>query len=679
MRRITTRSNSKVREGNLHLYPGKPLPLGASLIRGGVQFSIFSRHADRVWLQLYRTEDEHQPTLEICLSPEHNKTGDYWHIAVEGLKPGQCYLYRMDGPEGAGLCFNPDNTLIDPYARAVRGSKPRCVVSPDNFDWQGDAPLKYPLSETIIYETHLRGLTQHPSAARHGVTHPGTFRGVMEMIPYLVELGVTALELMPVQEFDETEYSFRSNPFSAEPLVNYWGYSTLAFFAPKAAYSSSADQVHEFKEMVRALHQHKIELILDVVFNHSGEGDFRGRAYSFRGIDNPIYYMLDRDSNFYRNYSGCGNTLNCNHPVVRRLVMDALHYWVQEMHVDGFRFDLAPILGRGEDGQFMEAASLLNEIAEDPLLRDSKIIAEPWDAGGEYRLGRFPGRWAEWNDRYRDDVRMFWRGDSHKSAALAARLTASEDIYGRQGQGQGRGDCFFPSINYISAHDGFTSNDLVSYNEKHNEENGEENRDGNNHEFSFNFGVEGETEDVEVNGLRSRMVKNFLATILLSYGTPMILGGDEMRRSQLGNNNAYCQDNGTSWYNHDLLDKYADIHRFLCRMIAFRKGQPALHCEPAKITWYSEDGSAASWDRPENILSLKIDARPSAGNDLCLLFNATPQDCNFVLPSARPGHRWHRVADTALPEADSSDSGEGRTGYQLPGQSLAVFIAHPPT
>ncbi len=741
---IRIQSGNRQNEGGLSLYPGSPQPLGAHVNgdgdgdREGVQFSIFSRHARQVTLLLFAEARDSRPRYEIVLSPEHNKTGDYWHITIENLHEGQHYLYRMDGPDTPGFYFDAQAMLIDPYARALSASAasgdsadpqclpPKCRVCSDHFDWQGDRALNYRLQDTIIYETHVKGLTCHPSSARYGVKHPGTFRGVIEMIPYLKDLGMSSLELLPVQEFNEYEYAYRKNPLTGEALTNYWGYSTLAFFAPKAAYSSSPDQVGEFREMVRELHRAGIELILDIAFNHSGEGDHQGPTLSFRGIDNPVYYMLEDDPRFYRNYSGCGNTLNCNHSVLRRFILDVLRYWVQQMHVDGFRFDLAAVLGRDEQGEFTDKAVLLREIAEDPILQNSKIIAEPWDAGGAYRLGRFPQRWSEWNDRYRDDVKMFWRGNTNHSSAFATRLFGSADIF------TARGKTPVHSINYITSHDGFTLNDLVSYNRRHNEANGEENRDGHNNELSYNCGHEGSSENRSIEMLRSRMVKNFLATLLLSCGTPMILGGDEMRRSQEGNNNAYCQDNIISWYNYDLLDQHADIHRFLRHMITFRKNIYASFYDrifeyddkksdnSLNITWYDEHAHPASWNGGENLLVLKMTMRerapdeappakheaPSAKHEappakhmekqLLILFNASAKEKNFILPETDnvSGECWYRVADTSLPSprdifapsnifaasniftpgAENTAENITDSHYQLKERSLAIFM-----
>ena len=601
---------------SLTVSPGKPLPFGANPGGKGTQFAVFSRHATAVSLLLFDHPQAPTPFAEIALDPATHRTGDIWHAQVDGAGPGTFYLYRVDGPwePDRGHRFNPDKLVLDPYVKAVTGSftwdfadaagMPKGIVLADDFDWQGDRPLNNPLRFSVIYEAHVRGFTRHPSS---GVEHPGTFRGVIEKIPYLADLGVTAVELLPVQEFDELANT-RVNPRTGERLQNFWGYDTISFFAPKGRYSaggSLGEQVTEFKEMVRALHAAGIECILDIVFNHTAEGDETGPTLCFRGLDNSIYYMLDEaDPRRYRNYTGCGNTMNCNHPIVRTLIMDCLRYWVVEMHVDGFRFDLGSVLGRDTDGRIMENPPILERIAEDPVLRHTKIIAEAWDAAGAYQVGWFPGgRWAEWNDRFRDDVRRYWRGDPGQVAHLATRLAGSSDLYLRDGRKP------FHSINFVTSHDGFTLNDLVSYEEKHNEENGEDGRDGFGNNLSANHGVEGPTTDPRIECVRARQVKNYLATLLLSLGTPMILGGDEMRRTQRGNNNPWCQNNEISWYDWRLLEMHADIHRFCREAIAFRKRHPAFlrpefwngrdssHNLIPDITWFTEAGLPADWRR----------------------------------------------------------------------------------
>jgi len=485
----------KMNKPPLSFQPGKPLPLGATVVEGGVQFAIFSRHATSIILQLFNKSEDKDPSFEVTLDPEKNKTGDIWHIFIEGIRAGQLYGYRADGPyePKKGMRFNKNKLLLDPYTRAVTGNfnwdlsdargydigspqgdlsfctvdsaggAPKCIVVDETFDWGDDRPLKIPIKDTVIYETHVRGLTCHPSSQ---VKHPGTFQGVIEKIAYLKQLGITAVEFLPVQEFDESEI-IRRDPTTGEQLVNYWGYSTISFFAPKSRYSSSGtmgEQVHEFKKMVRELHKAGIEVILDVVFNHTAEGDETGPTLCFRGLDNKIYYMLRGRGRRYKNYSGCGNTLNCNHPLVRGFILDCLRYWVVKMHVDGFRFDLASILGRDQHGRVLENPPLIERIAEDPVLRDAKIIAEAWDVAGAYQVGSFPGtRWAEWNGCFRDDIRHFWHGDHGMAPKLATRLAGSSDLYQESGRAP------FHSINFVTCHDGFTLRDLVSYATKHNE------------------------------------------------------------------------------------------------------------------------------------------------------------------------------------------------------------------
>jgi glycogen operon protein len=659
------------------------------------------------------------------MDPNLNKTGDVWHIEVPGMGPGAYYLYRVDGPytPEQGHRFNPNKLVLDPYAKAVTGNftwnladargfnptspdgdlsfsrtsdvagMPKGIVVSDEFDWQGDRPLNHPLRFSIIYETHVRGLTLHPSS---GVEHPGTFRGVIEKIPYLRDLGITSVEFLPVQEFDELELT-GVNPRTGKKLQNYWGYSTISFFAPKGRYSSAGalgQQVTEFKEMVREMHKAGLEVILDIVFNHTAEGDETGPTLCFRGLDNSIYYILDEDKRHYKNFTGCGNTLNCNHPIVRTLIMDCLRYWVVEMHVDGFRFDLGSVLGRDPCGRIMENPPILERIAEDPVLRHTKIIAEAWDAAGAYQVGWFPGgRWAEWNDRYRDDVRSFWRGDPGGVPHLATRLSGSSDLYLRDGRKP------FHSINFLTSHDGFTLNDLASYREKHNEQNGEENADGFDKNVSDNYGFEGETNDPAIREVRNRQVKNFLATLLLSLGTPMILGGDEFRRSQGGNNNPYCQNNEISWYDWRFLDAHKDIHRFCRELIEFRKrhlaflrpefysGKNSSRNRTPDITWLTEDAEPQDWTAKTDTLALMIDGNKAEiasdcdDNDFFIMLNASEQEVTFTLAPVPPGKlAWYRAIDTALPpECDILSSGaEARIykeTYGVAGRSMVVLLS----
>jgi glycogen operon protein len=716
--------NAQDRGKQLVTMPGKPLPLGATLRDRGVQFAIFSRHATAITLQLFATSEDISPAAEIQLDPRVNKTGDIWHIFVEGLTAGQLYGYRADGPYRPleGLRFNKHKLLLDPYARAVTGNlnwnlsdargydigapegdlsfsasdsaggAPKCIVMGNDFSWDGDRPLSIPLKDTIIYEMHVRGLTCHPSAK---VNHPGTFLGVAEKIPYLKELGITAVELLPIQEFDECEI-MKTNPRTGEKLGNYWGYSTMSFFAPKGRYSSSGsmgEQVREFKGMVKELHRAGIEVILDVVFNHTAEGNETGPTLCFRGLDNTIYYLLDDGGRHYKNYSGCGNTLNCNHPLLREFIIDCLHYWVIEMHVDGFRFDLASILGRDQEGRILENPPLIERIAENPVLRNTKIIAEAWDAGGAYQVGRFPGRWAEWNGHFRDDIRKFWRGDAGMIPHLATRLTGSSDLFQTSGRAP------FHSVNFVTCHDGFTLNDVVTYAGKHNLANGENNLDGSDDNLSCNYGAEGETADGAINELRTRQIKNFLATLMLSQGVPMLLGGDEFRRTQGGNNNAYCQDNEISWFNWDLLGTHEEIFRFTKELIRIRKQHGALrrahffsgadHDRDGipDISWYSNTGMLFDWSTTGSSLaclisgSRKETGAPQDDNDFYLIFNAAATPLTFSLPRLPSGKSWWRTVDTAQPAPhDILPAGkEIKAGkkYTTQSRSLVVLISMP--
>lgn len=656
---------------------GRAFPLGAWVIGKGINFALFSRHATGVTLLAYASPQDPQPAHRITLDPHRHRDGDIWHVWVTDLRPGQAYAYRIDGPYdlAAGLRFNPRRVVVDPYAAALSGvsswdfararaydvSEPggdarpahddnegctaRGLIVDNGFDWQGDRPLKHPWSQTILYETHMRGFTAHPSS---GVRHPGTYRGLMEKIPYLQELGITAVELLPVHEFNEHELA-RTNPLTGERLRNYWGYSTVGFFAPKEGYSSrSGTQVGEFKEMVRVLHRAGIEVILDVVFNHTAEGNEWGPTLSFRGIDNPVYYLLEDERRHYKNYSGCGNTFNCNHPVVRDFILDCLRYWVSEMHVDGFRFDLASILGRDAQGNLASNPPLLERIAEDPILRDVKLIAEAWDAGGAWQVGRFAGqRWSEWNCHFRDEVRRFWRGDPGLRGVLASRLCGSEDLY------QAGGKQPLNSINFITCHDGFTLNDLVSYERKHNEANGEDNRDGSDANWSANYGAEGVTDDAQIEVLRLRQLKNFIATLFLSRGVPMLLGGDEFRRSQRGNNNAYCQDNELSWYDWSLAERNCELLRFVRELIALRKRHPVLNTEyfyaAEDITWFDPGGAYPDWHSEARTLGCVIHGGRIEDTEFCLLFNAAPHAMEFRLPARQSGEPWQLIVNTAEP------------------------------
>lgn len=672
---------------NLKTAPGLPTPLGAYVHNNGVQFSIFSRNASGVKLILFHNSEPDSDFTEIALDPFLNKTGDVWHIWIEGLSEGQVYGYRISGEydPANGHRFNENKLLIDPYSRAITGNfiwdlskacgielnvsneaesfstvdsgpyVPRSIVINGRNEIV-KSPIRIPENDLIIYELHVKGFTAHHSSK---VNFPGTFKGLTEKIPYLKELGINAVELLPIQEFDEYE-NININPFTGERLKNYWGYSTIAFFAPKGSYSSSGtlgQQVKEFREMVRAFNDAGIEVFLDVVFNHTHEGDHRGPTLSFRGIDNSIYYILDEDKRFYKNFSGCGNTVNCNHPLVRQFILDALRYWFIEMDVDGFRFDLASILGRDQKGEILSNPPLIEWIEEDPILRNAKIIAEAWDAGGAYLVGKFPGRWAEWNGRYRDDVRRFWRGEKGLKGAFATRITGSSDLYSTTSPCR--------SINFITCHDGFTLNDLVSYNNKHNLENGEDNRDGENHNFSCNWGEEGPTTNPSIEKIRKRMIKNFIATLFISLGVPMILSGDEFRRTQKGNNNSYCQDNEISWINWNLLQENSDIFQFTKSMILFRKEHPMLRSirfytgeKGAKfatedLQWKTPENTTPDWDDQELCLAALINGAYAEeiflipDSDFYMMFNPSNTDIVFSLPQSPSGRRWKLSINTA--------------------------------
>ncbi len=687
---------------------GFPLPLGTHESGAGVNFALFSRHASRIRLELFDLPTDATPTRVIDLDPARNRTGDVWHVWLKGITSGQLYAYRVDGlyqPE-QGHRFNFNKLLLDPFATAITplpdwdfgqaqgydpcapeqdlvrskiddaADMPKCVFICEYFHWHDDLPLRHPWANTVIYETHVRGFTIHPSA---DVEHPGTYRGLMEKIPYLKELGVTAVELMPVYEFNENQLT-GINLQTGKQLRNYWGYDPVAFFAPKASYSSAGglgQQKLEFKEMVRALHKAGIEVILDVVFNHTAEGNELGPTLCFRGIDNAIFYMLASDQRYYKDYTGTGNTLNANHPVVRDHIMGALRYWVVEMHVDGFRFDLASVLGRDEAGKLLANAPLLERIAEDPILRDVKIIAEAWDAAGAYEVGSFSERrWAEWNGRYRDDVRRFWRGDEGMLGLFASRICGSADIYTKSGKGPEG------SINFVTCHDGFTLNDLVSYRTKHNEANGENNHDGTDASFSENNGAEGETTDAGIEALRKVQVKNFLLTLMVSRGVPMLLGGDEFCRTQGGNNNAYCQDNETSWYDWGCAEQHSEILRFTRGMIAFRRAHTVLGMEQfysdADIRWFSPQGGLPDWADPK-VKQFGCLIHEDEQQALFLLFNAGDDAIDFSLPPVSPEARWHLAVDTAhVAPKDMFAAGEEplweEHTYLLSPRSSAVFL-----
>ena len=641
---------------------GHALPFGATIERGGINFSVYARYATEVILVFFFPGEEHE-IAAFPLDNKINRTGDVWHVFVAGLNPGVEYAYKMDGPHNFLHRYNPQLLLADPYAIALNGRYTWADPSPPNtpycrailvnkeYDWAFDQPINRPLADSVIYELHVRSFTQDNSAK---VNNPGTFRGLIEKIPYLVELGITAVELLPITEFDELDNE-RINPETGAPLRNLWGYHPLSFFAIKPAYSADklpGSEINEFKDMVKALHAAGIEVILDVVYNHSGEGDHRGPTYSLKGIDNRTYYMLSDDGS-YMNFSGCGNTINCNHPYVRNFIMDSLRYWVMEMHVDGFRFDLASILGRDQQGRVLDSPPLLEQIAGDPVLASSKLIAEAWDAAGLYQVGRFPnwGRWAEWNGHFRDDVRGFVKGDAGMVGKLASRLAGSSDLY-QFGRDPGHG------INFVTSHDGLTLHDLVSFNEKHNGVNGEGNNDGDNNNLSWNCGAEGETDDPFITNLRERQLRNLATLLLMSRGVPMILAGDEMGRSQRGNNNSYCQDNNISWLNWQGLVENKSLYRFFRLLIAFRKAHALLRHDSfmikdglgLQIHWHGHQLGQPDWSFESRSLAAHLFGHHAKGvfPDIYLIANAHWETGAFQLPPLNH-QKWHRFIDTGLP------------------------------
>jgi glycogen operon protein len=688
----------------IKIWRGCPLPIGPSITRTGINFSVFSRHATSVTVVLF-PDSNSNPRIEVVLDPRYNKTGDIWHVHITGLNPGIEYGFRMDQKPARNKKihkFNKNIILIDPYAKALSGGDEwgkqtfeehgrengltrKSLVIQHRFAWDLDQPLNIPPEDSIIYELHVRGFTRHPSS---GAKEPGTFSGLIEKIPYLKDLGVTAVELLPINEFDET-HEIKKNPFTGASLFNFWGYDSICFYAPKASYAANnknGNHLNEFKSLVKALHDEGIEVILDIVFNHTAEGGKDGPTFSFRGLDNSIYYMTDKDTGNYYNFSGCGNTLNCNHPVVRDLIMDCLRYWVIDMHIDGFRFDLASILGRGQDGSVLANPPLLEQIANDPVLAHTKIIAEAWDAAGLYQVGSFPSwqRWAEWNGQYRDDLRRYVRGDKGLIPILATRIAGSSDLYRKSGRAP------YHSINFITCHDGFTLNDLVSYNKKHNEINGEGNRDGTNENYSWNCGKEGLSNSEKIVQLRKKQIKNFTLLLLLSQGVPMILAGDEMGRTQKGNNNAYCQDNEISWIDWNLLQQNADLFRFFKLAIQFRKDHKSLRRttffedDPAKkifIQWHGTKLYKPDWSGKTCNFAFHLLPNPHDSCDIYVISNANARKQNFQLPKLRNGKKWYRVVDTALQAPlDFLESGQeqllaNQNSYTIQARTTALLIA----
>jgi glycogen operon protein len=655
---------------------------------------VFSRHATAVELRLYDRGESIDPFQVIRLDPEKNRTFFFWHVYVEGLRPGVHYTWRVDGPgktEATGFRFDREKDLLDPWAKAVsdsmwdrrRAGQPgdngassmRAIVAEKDYDWEGDEPVRHRPEEAVIYELHVGGFTSHPSSR---VANPGTFSGLVEKIPYLRDLGVTGVELMPVMAFDVQDVPEAA---AARGLSNFWGYSTHSFFSPHPGYCvtwESGTHLREFRDMVKALHRAGIGVILDVVFNHTAEAGANGPTIHFKGLANEVFYHLDPlDRRIYKDYTGCGNTLNCNHPLVCSFLISSLEYWVREMHVDAFRFDLASVLGRGEDGEPMYNAPVIWNIEFSEVLARTHIIAEAWDAGGLYQVGGFPGfRSAEWNGRYRDVIRRYVRGDKGLVGEVATRLSGSSDLY----EGQGR--LPINSINFVTCHDGFTLNDLVSYNEKHNEVNGEGNRDGMDENLSWNCGVEGETADPEVLAFRARQVRNFMTILLLSHGVPMLLAGDEVLRTQRGNNNAYCQDNELNWFDWTLAEKNRDMLRFTSRLIAFRKRHPCLMrrhflrgTRPEgqrlpDVTWHGLRLNDPLWHDPDGqVLVYTLGALTPEEEDLHIVLNMSEEPLVLPLPDV-VGRAWYRAVDTSRPPPEDIPDPE----YQVPVKGAACPV-----
>ena len=666
------------------LEPGHRFPPGASVGNGGINFCIASPGATAVTLSLYAHARDTEPLQVIELDADVNRTYSFWHVLVVGAAPGLHYTWRVDGPEAPGTQFDAECELLDPWARIVsdrlwfrgaggHGSIRARVAGPDTYDWEGDRPLQRPFEDSIIYELHVRGFTRHPSS---GAAFPGTFRGLIEKIPYLKSLGITDVELMPVFAFDPHHVPAGT---AARGLVNYWGYSPYGFFALHPGYAAGSDARREFRDMVKALHRAGIGVILDVVLNHTAEAGRDGVTISFKGWGNEFFYHLDPDDpDVYRDYTGCGNTINCNHPMVAHFLVQCLEYWVTEMHVDGFRVDLASVLTRGADGEPMDHPPVLSSIEFSNNLGHTHLIAEAWDAAGLQQLGSFPGnRWSQWNGRYRDTLRRFMRGDAGTRAEMATRLAGSSDLFaGRHPMN---------SINFATCHDGFTLLDLVSYNARHNEANGDGNADGDDHNLSDNCGAEGPSEDPGIVVRRLRRAKNFMAALMVSQGVPMVLAGDERLRTQGGNNNAYCQDNETSWVDWTDTPERLGMQRFTRELIALRRRHPSLRrrrflsaggAGPADIEWYDETGATPDWDDAGGrILCFLLRAAGESEPELYVAFNMSSIAVELTLPD---GPKWHRLVDTSLASPDDvlrpyAAAPVPETRYLLGSEAVGIF------
>ena len=680
---------------------GDPHPLGSTVYPDGVNFSVFSQNAASMELLLFAEGNSTEPFQIIKMTDEGNKSFHFWHIFLVDAKPGLHYAYRVHGPEEKkpGHRFTPEKVLIDPYAYGnsmdlwnrgaaclpgdnLTQSMRSVVIDPLDYDWEGDRPLNRPMQDSVIYEMHVGGFTR---AGNSHVTSPGTFRAVIEKIPYLQSLGVTAVELLPVFQFDDTE----AHEFEGNKLNNFWGYSTMAYFAPHPGYCESAGEAQhmtEFRDMVKALHKAGIEVILDVVFNHTDEGNHQGPTFSFRGFDNlNYYYLVDGNQDYYYDYTGCGNTFNCNHPVGSKMIVECLRFWVEYMHVDGFRFDEGSVLSRGPGGAPMEFPPVLWQIELDDVLAETKVIAEAWDAAGLYQVGHFPGfRWAEWNGVYRDTLRKFVAGEAGIVGDLADRITGSPSLY------QSNGHLPINSVNFITAHDGFTLNDLVSYNNKHNEANGEGNRDGVDDNMSWNCGAEGPTDDPAINALREQQIRNFATLLMLSQGVPMFVMGDEVRRTQGGNNNAWCQDNPIGWFDWTQTQTEAGMLRFWSELIAFRKSHPAVHRARffsgamnergmPDISWHGTKLNEPGWNDPHARALAWTVAGSLAHSDIHVMVNMFWEPLTFEIPQIYE-RAWYTAVNTALPSPQDINAPGNEVlvnshHVEVSGRSIVVLIS----
>lgn len=639
---------------NMEVKPGKAYPFGASKTGNGVNFAIYAKDPQKISLCIFEENRLDQPINEIELTSDAHRTGHVWHAELSGLPEIFAYAYRIQLKNQQDAHF-----ILDPFSKQIAGKEkwhdevvenpvyqPLGKVTNSNFDWEGDKPLNLPMHKLIIYEMHIRGFTRHSSS---NVEYPGTYRGAIEKIPHLLELGINAVELMPIHEFNEQE-ALHKNPETGKKLHNYFGYSSVNFFAPMNRYAASDDAVNEFKEMVKAFHKNGIEVILDVVFNHTAEGNEKGPTLSFKGLDLGAYYMINNDG-AYLNFSGCGNTFNCNHPVVREFILDALRYWVTEMHVDGFRFDLASIFNRAEDGTPLENAPLVEALSNDPILANRKLIAEAWDAGGLYQVGHFYPRmpvWSEWNGKYRDTVRNFIKGSADQKKMFAGALSGSQELYGN-----GRSPA--SSINFVTAHDGFSLMDLVSYNEKHNLPNGEENNDGLNQNDSWNCGAEGPTNSKKINNLRKKQLRNYLLALMISQGVPMLLMGDEYAHTRNGNNNTWCQDNELNWFLWNQLGERSDFFRFYKSLINFRKSNPLLQRDAflgeQDVKWHGVHPDQPDWDNDNRFVAFTLND-PDGQPSLYAAFNAGHDYKHLIIPSLPDGKFWRWVVNTNNASSD---------------------------